>query len=234
MVKERGEGGGDQERPEFGPLSGGRHGLSREAVLESRRERLLSATVHDVAARGYRAATLTEIVGLASVSTRGFYEHFATKEEAFLAAFEAILAHLEELMGAAAARHPGDWPGQVIAALRAGLEFFAAEPDLARFCLVEPVAATAATAIRFRDAVLSAVPYLARGRAEKADGESLPGSTEDSLIGGAVSLASRSVIVGEPASLRDLLPDLIDFLLTPYLGSERAQELAAAAARPTG
>jgi AcrR family transcriptional regulator len=233
VVKKRGDGEGDAERPEFGPLSGGRHGLSREVVLESRRERLLSATVHDVATRGYRAATLTEIVGLASVSTRGFYEHFATKEDAFLAAFEAILAHLEDLIAAAAARHPDDWPGQVVAALGAALDFFASDPDLARFCLVEPVAATVKIAIRFRDAVLSAIPYLARGRAEKTNGGSLPGSTEDSLIGGAVSLASRSVILGESASLRDLLPDLVDFLLTPYLGSTRAQELAAAASRST-
>jgi AcrR family transcriptional regulator len=232
VARKRAQGGGDAERPEFGPLTGGRHGLSRETVSESQRERLLAATVSDVAARGYRAATLTEIVRLASVSTRDFYEHFDSKEDAFLAAFEVVLTHLRELIAEAVAPHPGDWPAQVIAALRAALGLFGSEPDLARFCLVEPVAATAKIAIRYRDAVLEAIPYLARGRAEKSAGEPLPGSTEDSLIGGVVSLASRSVILGEPASLGDLLPDLVTFVLTPYLGSERAEELAAAAGRP--
>ena len=179
-------------------MPGGHHGLSREQILESQRERLLAAVAHEVAARGYRATTITEVVKLASVSTRDFYEHFEGKEQCFLAAFEAVRDHLEELLTAATADQP-DWPHQVIAALRAALRFFAAEPDLARLCLVEPVSATPTIAIRFREVVLACAPALARGRAELADGHSLPQSTEDSLLGGIVSLATRSILAGETA-----------------------------------
>jgi AcrR family transcriptional regulator len=207
-------------------LPGGHHGLSREQILESQRERLLAAMAHEVSARGYRATTITEVVKFASVSTRDFYELFGSKEECFLAAFDAVHDHLAELISAATAAEP-DWPHQVIAALRAALDFFAAEPDLARLCLLESVSATPTIAIRFREAVLACVPALAGGRAELADPDSLLPETESSIIGGAVSLATRSIIAGETEKLPDLLPDLADFTLSPYLGAERAAELAA-------
>jgi hypothetical protein len=115
----------------------------------------------------------------------------------------------------------------VVAALRAALDFFAAEPDLARLCLLESVGATPTIAIGFREAVLAGVPALARGRSELADPASLLPETESSIIGGAVSLATRSIIAGETEKLPDLLPDLTDFTLSPYLGAERAAALAA-------
>ena len=91
----------------------------------------------------------------------------------------------------------------------------------------ESVSATPTIAIRFREAVFASTPALACGRAELADPDSLLPETESSIIGGAVSLATRSIIAGETAKLADLLPDLVDFTLSPYLGAERAAELAA-------
>lgn len=218
-----------EARAELGPLPGGHHGLSREQVAESQRERLLAAVVEVVARRGYRAATITDIVRDASVSTRVFYANFAGTEEAFLAAFEAILAHLEEHL-AGVARQRSDWPDQVVAVLRASLEFFAAEPDLARFCLVEAITATPAIATRMREVVLTGVPYMRAGRARRpADAEPLPDSTEDSLLGGLLTLASRAVLAGDAASLPGLLPDLVEFAVAPYLGPEEARRLAAQA-----
>jgi hypothetical protein len=115
----------------------------------------------------------------------------------------------------------------VIAALRATLGFFAAEPDLARLCLLESVSATPKIALRFREAVLTGVPALARGRAELADPNSLLPEAESSIIGGAVSLATRAIAAGETEKLPELLPDLTDFILSPYLGAERAAAAAA-------
>lgn len=221
---------GDRRSAEFGelgPLPGGHHGLSREQILESQRERLLAAIVQEVAAKGYRPTTITDVVKLASVSTRDFYEHFDGKEACFLAAFEAVRDHLDSLVRAAVAEEP-DWPHQVIAALRTLLDFFASEPDLARLCLIESVSATPAIAIRFREVVLACVPALALGRAELAAGDSLPASTEDSLLGGAISIAARSILAGETERLPALLPDLIVFILSPYLGAERAAVLTRA------
>jgi AcrR family transcriptional regulator len=216
----------DEARSDLGPLPGGHHGLSREQVAESQRERLLAGVAHAVAEHGYRATTVAEIVKAASVSSRGFYENFDSKEDCFLAAFDAVLAHLEGLIAAAVEPQP-DWPRKVIAALRAALAFFAAEPDLARLCLIEPITASPSIATRFRAAVVSCIPYLQPGRAERTDASSLPESTEDSLLGGLIVLTARSLLAGEPSSLEDLLPDLVDFVLSPYLGPDEAKKLAA-------
>jgi AcrR family transcriptional regulator len=210
---------------ELGPLPGGHHGLSRAQIADSQRERLLAAMAHEVASRGYGSTTITEVVKFASVSTRDFYEHFDGKEQCFLAAFDAVASHIETLITEAAAREP-DWPHEVIAAQRAALHFFAAEPDLARLCLLESVSSTPSIAIRFREAVLAGVPALARGRAELSEDDALLPDAESSIIGGAVSLATRSIITGKVSELPELLPDLVDFTLTPYLGAERAAELA--------
>jgi AcrR family transcriptional regulator len=218
---------GSERRGELGALPGGHHGLSRQQILESQRERLLAAVAGEVAEHGYRATTITAIVKQASVSTRDFYEHFDSKEECYLAAFDAVCGHLRDLVVSAAADQE-EWPQQIIVAVGVVLRFFAAEPDLARVCLVEPVSATPRVAIRFREVVLTAVPGLARGREEIADDESLPLSTEESLIGGAVSLATRCVLAGEAERLTQVLPDLVEFLLVPFLGPDRAAELASA------
>jgi AcrR family transcriptional regulator len=194
--------------------------------MESQRERLLAGIAQAVAANGYRAATITQIVKAASVSSRAFYELFESKEECFLVAFDAVVAHLEELVVEAARGEP-DWPHQVVAGLRATLGFFTEEPNLARLCLVEPVTATPVIATRFRDVVIDRSRALKPGRLERGEAEELPDSTEDSLLGGLIALVSRSIITGAANSLEDLLPDLLDFVLSPYLGPEGARKLAA-------
>jgi AcrR family transcriptional regulator len=194
--------------------------------MESQRERLLAGIAQAVAANGYRATTITQIVKAASVSSRAFYELFESKEECFLDAFDAVVAHLEDLVIEAAQEQP-DWPHQAIAGLGAALRFFTEEPDLARLCLVEPVTATPAIATRFRDVVIDKSRALKPGRGERAEAEELPDSTEDSLLGGLIALVSRSILVGNADSLEDLLPDLLDFVLSPYLGPEGARKLVA-------
>jgi AcrR family transcriptional regulator len=226
-VPRRKSGGSTESGGELGPLPGGHHGLSPEQVAESQRERLLAAIVEVVGRHGYRDATITEIVKTASVSSRAFYVLFESKEECFLAAFDAVVGHLHDLV-ADASRRPPDWPHKVVAALRAAVGFFAAEPELARLCLIEPATATTPIAVRFREAVVSCIPYLKLGRDERDDAIPLPDSTEDSLLGGLIVLVSRSV-VSAPDQLDDLLPDLVEFVLAPYLGPEAAKVLAAEA-----
>jgi len=194
--------------------------------MESQRERLLAGIAQAVAANGYRATTITQIVKAASVSSRAFYELFESKEECFLEAFDLVVAHLEDLVREAAREEP-DWPHQVIAALRAALRFLTEEPDLARLCLVEPVTATPLIATRFREVVIDNSRALKPGRLERVEAEELPDSTEDSLLGGLIALVSRSILTGNPDSLEDLLSDLLDFVLSPYLGPEGARKVVA-------
>ncbi|MDX6610535.1 MAG: hypothetical protein QOF85_2460 [Solirubrobacterales bacterium] len=210
---------------ELGPLPAGRHGFSREQVAHNQRERLIAGLATAVGKHGYRAVTITDITKQARVSRRVFYENFEGKEECFLAAFEVVVGHIREL-GQEAIASVDDWPRRAIAAARAVLLFFAGEPDLARLCLVESQAAGPAVSARFHDAVHEVVPYLEQGRAEREGDRELPPTTEESTLGALVMLTSRKVAAGEAERLADLLPDVTEFILTPYLGAEEAQRLS--------
>lgn len=217
-----------KDAAELGPLPGGRHGLSREQVAESQHERLLAAVAQVVAERGYQDTTITEIAKRASVANRVFYANFSDKEEAFLAAFDAVQDHLAELIGEAVAAEQG-WPQKAIAALRTAVGFFDEEPELARLAVLAPFTATPATVTRIREVISAAAPYLKEGRAERPEAAELPESTEESVLGGTITMTAHSIFAGE-RELPALLPDLVEFVLSPYLGSERARELAADAA----
>jgi AcrR family transcriptional regulator len=215
---------------ELGPLPSGRHGFSREQVAHHQRERLIAGLAAAVAEQGYAAVTLADVTRHARVSRRVFYANFESKEQCFLAAFEVVVAHLRELIATAAAPLEG-WPAQAVAATRAALATLASEPDLARLCLLESRGAGPAVSARFNQAVGELAPLLARGRAERPDGDRpLPESTEDSTIGALVSLAQRKVAAGEAARLPDLLPDCAELALLPYLGPAEASRLAREAA----
>lgn len=214
---------------ELGPLPAGRHGFSREQVAHNQRERLLAGMATAVAEHGFAEVTITHITGAAKVSRRVFYENFESKEECFLAAFDAVAGHVRELVAEAVDAAP-DWPHQAIAAARETLAFLAAEPDLARLCLVEAQSAGPAIAGRFHAAVVELVPPLQRGRGERTEERELPPTTEDSIVGALISLASRKVAAGEAGRLEDLLPAFTQFILEPYLGPEEAERLSAAAA----
>ncbi|HEU4906349.1 MAG TPA: TetR/AcrR family transcriptional regulator, partial [Solirubrobacterales bacterium] len=156
---------------------------------------------------------------------RTFYEHFADKEACFLAAYEMVAEHIAASMRAAAESFE-DWPQQVRAALATMLRFLAGEPELARLCMIEPVAAGGEIAARHRASMQSLVEILKRGRPDGGDRRPLPEATEETLVGGIVSLVVREISAGRTEQLESLLPDLVELTLAPYVGPEQAEKLA--------
>ena len=121
-------------------LPPGTHGLSREAVERSQRERLLFAITAAVAEKGYAAVTVTDIVERANVSRRTFYEHFQDKEDCFLAAYDAGSEELfRRVLEAQSQRH--SWPERARAAVHAYLHTFAEQPAYAKATMVEVLSA---------------------------------------------------------------------------------------------
>jgi AcrR family transcriptional regulator len=206
-------------------LPAGRHGLPREFVVQNQRERIATALVDTVAERGYNATTVAHTTKAASVSRRTFYEHFADKEACFLAVYEMIAEHIRDSMRAAAAAFD-EWPQQVRAALATMLRFLAGEPELARVCMIEPVAAGGEIAARHRASMRSLVEILKAGRPEHGGERPLPEATEETLVGGVLSLIVREIGAGRTAQLEQLLPDLVELTLAPYLGPEAAERVA--------
>ena len=148
-------------------LPRGSHGLDRDVVEASQRTRLLEAVGRAVAERGYAAATIDDVVRGAGVSKQTFYDHFADKEDCFLAAYETASEELFERVREAHESHD-DWLDRTRAGIVAYLRWLAADPALARVYLVE-VAAAGPHALERREALRDRYAELMRER--RVDGQ---------------------------------------------------------------
>jgi hypothetical protein len=70
------------------------------------------------------------------------------------------------------------------------------------------------------------VEILKAGRPEHGGSRPLPEATEETLVGGIVSLVVREISAGRSEGLEALLPDLVELTLSPYVGAEQAERLA--------
>jgi AcrR family transcriptional regulator len=199
-------------------------------VARNQRERLIAGLAEAVAENGYAGTTIAHITRHAAVSRRTFYEHFSSKDECFIAAYDMVMEELNRRVGKAFEQED-DWPEAVRASLAAMLEFLTSEPHLARLSMVEALVAGPVLVERYDAAIQQLVPYFQAGRAGRPDTvlEGLSPTTEEALVGGIVSLVSRRIFAERTAELESLLPDLTEFALTPYLGGAEAAQVARAA-----
>ncbi len=176
--------------------------------------------------RGYRAVTVADIVRRAGIARNTFYDNFASKEDCFLAtqdyAVEEALQHVVD-----AATDVEGWEDRLVAGLSAFLKYVASEPALARTCIVEALSAGPAAQKRYEESLQSFVPLLRIGRESSPHGADLPETMEETIVGGIFWVIYQRIVLGEAEQIETLLPDLVDFALTPYIGAESAQRATA-------
>jgi len=206
-------------------LPRGRHRLSREAVERHQRARLLDAVVAVTGERGYSDFVVQHLIAAAGVSRSTFYEHFANRQQATLAACEAILADLMQAIEAACSTQ-AEWTSQVRAGIAAALRFAATEPDAARLLNFHAGTADGEAAGRVVAANERLAARLARGRDHYPRAAQLPALMERALVGAIWATIATRLIEPEPEPLQELEDPLVQLTLIPYLG-------AAAAALPS-
>jgi len=205
-------------------LPRGRHGLPREFVAQNQRERLLASLAQCLDASGYDGTTVATIGKRAGVSKSDFYKHFESKDACFVAAYDDAVERIRERV-LNACGEAEDWATGVVASLAALLDLLAAEPALAGLVLVEGLRAGRDVYDRYQVALQSFVPLLRDGAPVLADGEPPPEATDEAVVGGIASLLARRVLAGETASLGELLPEIAEFALTPYMGAAGARRI---------
>jgi AcrR family transcriptional regulator len=209
-------------------LPPGRHLIPRDFVAQNQRERMLLATAELVAERGYQKTTIELIAKTARVALVTFYEHFANKEECFLAAFdenvEAAREVFAELLDTERA-----WPDQIATALEILLEMVVSEQVRAKLCIVEAQAAGGAALARYQAMLESVAPKLREGRELNPRAERLPDGLEVAIAGGLAWLIHQRLISGRVDGLKELLPEMLQVTLTPYVGEVEAARAAEAA-----
>jgi AcrR family transcriptional regulator len=210
-------------------LPRGRHGLSPEFVARNQRDRLIAALILTLADVGYQKTTVSMIGRRAAVSKSDFYKHFDSKDDCFLAAYDFAVERMRAaVVAGCAAAAAAEWPRRVQAGVIALLSLLAEEPALAAIVLAEGLRAGRGIYDRYQAAVESFVPLLREGAPDGPGGQPVPAATDEAVVGGIASLLSRRVIAGESADLTGLVPDVVEFVLTPHLGTEAARRIISA------
>ena len=187
-------------------LPRGRHGLSREDVVRSQRDRMLLALAETVAEKGYAKTTVADVLARAGVSRETFYEQFSSKEACFLETFDRAGQILLERISTA----PADaGEGAFEQVLGRYLDTLAGEPAFAHVFLVDvyaagPEAVARRTAVQGRFAAALIELFDAR-----ADHERL---ACELLVAGVGSMVTTRVAAGEHASLHELKEPIADLV----------------------
>jgi AcrR family transcriptional regulator len=202
-------------------------GDRQRSVADDQRRRILAATEQLVAERGCAGTSIERIDKLAKVSSISFYEHFAGKEEAFVAAFdEAVKETLARLREEVPADQP--WPTRVREGLRVLLAAAAADPARARFCLVEAPKGGEQLLAHYETVLDGVALKLREGRRLDRAGEELPAALEETTAGGLAFLLRERLEAAGTEGIEELLPQLADIALRPYLEGPGERHLEAA------
>jgi AcrR family transcriptional regulator len=191
-------------------LPRGSQALPREQVAADQKQRLLRAMIDAVGEKGYRATTISDLVGRAGVSRKTFYEHFANKQECLLATFDVIAADGRRRAIEAYRQAEGEGlQAAVEASLRALFEATIDNPGAARLNMVEIVAAGPAGVER-RERAVEQYRGFVRGMLQREpDDGTVPDAVVRAVVGGLSRILYSRVRHGRRAELRQLVPDLM-------------------------
>jgi AcrR family transcriptional regulator len=206
-------------------LPRGRHGLPRELVERSQRERLLAAVVRATVEKGYEATTVADILGEAGVGRESFYELFDDKLDCTLAAHRILLDDLEARIRAAYTEDEGPWAERVKKALAVTLEWCAADPEAARFVTVEVGTIGPAFRTIFQTEFSRFITMIDEGLDDDMPSPELT-RAPSLAVGATMARIYEEVFLGRAAELPRLLPQITYGFLVPFLGEEAAGAVA--------
>jgi AcrR family transcriptional regulator len=193
----------------------GRRAAKREQVRAEQRAALVIAMIEAVAQNGYRATTVAEVITHAGLSRKIFYQHFANKQECFLATYEEISAGAVRLMKLAY-READGWPGRVEAAIRALFEAAIDNPGAVRLVLLE-INALGPVGLERRQRSTLQYERFIRDALELAPGQgTMSEAVLRAVVGGVQRVLARRVLRGERAELLALIPDLVAWITSYY------------------
>lgn len=185
-----------------------------------RRRRILEATVDRVSKHGYANSSIREITRQAGVSSATFHALFESKQDALVAVLSETACRTREITRTAFESGPS-WTDGVCLALQRLLEFFAAEPDLARVTFVEAQVAGPQVMSEVQSHLRDHANCLVAPSVEQLANSEAPGNFTDQVLGAIYFAIYGSVVEGSTERLPDLLPELVEIALLPHIGPER-------------
>lgn len=205
-------------------LPRGRSRLPVPDVRASQLRRLRRATIAAIAEAGYPAVRVADIVRRARVSRAAFYDHFADKEDAFLAATREGGQLMSDRVVAAARAVPAGAADEDVlrAAFRAFLEFLRTEPAFARAFYIDMPTAGPRAVERFEQAgrrfAAMTATWHRRARVRHPDWPAVPDDAYLGLAGAYAELVRVRVRAGRTKDLPELEDTLVWLHLSVLAG----------------
>jgi AcrR family transcriptional regulator len=184
--------------------------MERDQVARNQRARLYGAMIEAVARDGYAATSVAELLALAGVSRRAFYELFSNKEDCFLATHDSVVARARKVMLDAWAGERG-WANRLHASCKALLEDIANSPKPSRLVLVDSlgVGAGMREPMQLADRIFERLVSVAFSSAPH--GPDLPRLTSQAIVSGVRHLLSLRLQEGREAELLTLTDEILDW-----------------------
>jgi len=187
------------------------------------RERILRATMFAVREKGFRSATVADIVEAAHVSRRHFYNEFDSKAAAFIAAYELGFQRTLEACTPAFFSE-GDWPQRVWSSAMAFTGFLTREPLFAHLGFIECYSVGRAYVPRVHNTQLAFTIFLEEGFRQRPEAEGLPRSCAALTAAAIFDLAFDACRRGPGDHMRRTQPLAVYIALAPFVGPDAAGE----------
>ncbi len=215
--------------PMYKRLPHGPHRLERNEVVLHQRARIHGAMVEAIAHNGYEATSVTQVIGLAGVSRRSFYEQFANKEECFLATFDLIVRRELKQIRIAYLEADGPLPERARAVFARFAEMAGEDRNAALLVVLEAQRVGPAGVLRLRKAAGICEQLLARSFAESPGATALPAPIVRAIAGGLHGIASAFLRDEDIGASVDLAEEMLAWLmLFQSPAAERLSERMAA------
>ena len=220
--------GSKRVEPLYKRLPHGPHRLERNEVISHQRSRIFGALIEVVGTDGYEATSVKQTIALSGVSRRSFYEMFANKEEAFLAAFDLLARRDIKQIRKAYAASDGSLKDRLGAALRRFAQMTVEDRKATVLVVLETQRAGPLGVTRLRRALTACEQLLTRSFAETPGASPLPAPIVKGIVGGLH--ASASAYLRDPDALGQL--DIAEEMLrwTLLFQTPAAERMAASLA----
>jgi AcrR family transcriptional regulator len=185
--------------------------MSRDDVARNQRARMYGGMIEAVHERGYPQTTVADVIALAGVSRRAFYEQFANKETCFLATYDIVVARARKLVLDAWGRERG-WANRLHGACKALLDDVAGSPKGPRLVLVDSLGIGPKARERMTLAATTFERVVATAFKADPHGEELSPLTVRAIVSGIRHVAFTRMYEGREKELYTLADELLDWM----------------------
>jgi len=187
------------------------------------RERIMEAALEACGERGYRDATVQNVIDLYGGHRQQFYKHFASKAECYAAAYEFEVERLYAALRDRAAGEPS-WHQGLVAMLYGLADFLCERPAFARGLLVEVHVAGGSALLKRLEVFERLTRAVDSARHETGSRHSPPPVTATFMVGAIEAAVTSALTRAKPADFTDAVPELAHMVLAAYFGDEIAGE----------